>query len=111
MGWLKLQMGNANEAAGLLEPQESLMREALATSPAWLGTFLTALGASRAATGTFAGAEPILLEAESMLQNQRPSEWRRVARELVRLYEAWDDADPGNGHARRAAEWLARVTE
>jgi serine/threonine protein kinase/tetratricopeptide (TPR) repeat protein len=111
MGWLQLQTGNAEEAVALLEPQEPLMREALAGTPAWLATYLAALGGSRVATGAFEAGESILLEAEVMLVRQRPSERRRVMRELVGLYEAWHAAEPGEGHDRHAAEWRAKLTD
>jgi tetratricopeptide (TPR) repeat protein len=111
MGWLQLQMGNAEEAVEFLEPREPVMREILAAYPAWLGTYLTALGGSHVATGAFEEGESVLLEAEAMLVGQRPSERRRVLRELVGLYEAWDAAEPGKEHDRRAAEWRAIVEE
>jgi serine/threonine protein kinase len=111
MGWLQLEIGSADEAVALLEPQEPLMREALAGTPAWLGTYLTALGGSRVATAAFETGESVLLEAEAMLVGQRPSERRRVLRELVGLYEAWDAAEPGEGHSRRAAEWRTKLTD
>ena len=56
-------------------------------------------------------AEPLLLEAYERIQPP-PSfaiRKREALERIVKLYEAWDTAEPGNGHAAKAAEWRAKL--
>ena len=57
-------------------------------------------------------AEPLLLEGyEGMKDNpEAPDERKREALErIIKLYEAWDAAEPGQGYADQAAEWRAKL--
>jgi eukaryotic-like serine/threonine-protein kinase len=61
--------------------------------------------------GKFTGAELALLESRQIAESKRgidDAHTRRVAQALVRLYEAWDEAEPGKGHAESAATWRNR---
>ncbi len=61
--------------------------------------------------GKFTGAELSLLEAHQIVAAQRgidDSNTRRVAQALVRLYDAWNEAEPGKGHDRSANDWRNR---
>lgn len=33
----------------------------------------------------------------------------RIVEQLVKAHEAWETAEPGNGHQLKAAEWRARL--
>ena len=34
---------------------------------------------------------------------------RHLLKEFIRLYEAWESAEPGQGYAEKAAEWRAKL--
>jgi tetratricopeptide (TPR) repeat protein len=56
----------------------------------------------------FAEAEAILLEAErdtAAFDGATANQRRTRARELAAFYETWERAEPGLGHADRAAAW------
>ena len=36
---------------------------------------------------------------------------REALERVIKLYEAWDAAEPGQGHTERAAEWRAKLQE
>ncbi|MBI4716541.1 MAG: serine/threonine protein kinase [Planctomycetes bacterium] len=59
-------------------------------------------------------AEEELLAAHAVLlvnHDGREDAWRECHVALVRLYEAWHDAEPGQGHLARAAPWSAKLAE
>jgi serine/threonine protein kinase/tetratricopeptide (TPR) repeat protein len=61
--------------------------------------------------GRFSEAESELLAAESALSQsgQRDGDpYRSVVRSLAGVYEAWEKADPGGGHAAKAVSWRAQ---
>ena len=69
------------------------------------------LGRTLAARHRFAEAEPELLAAERLLATAQGVPVGRHAEgvaALVALYEAWEKAEPGRGHAAAGAGWLAR---
>jgi hypothetical protein len=52
-----------------------------------------------------------LLEAQRALsaaQGVTPSQKKGAVDSLIALYEAWEKAEPGQGHAAKAAEWRSR---
>jgi serine/threonine protein kinase/tetratricopeptide (TPR) repeat protein len=55
--------------------------------------------------GRFADAEPLLLKAWDHFKAAKPALKRDHAARLLKLYEAWDKAEPGRGHQESAAEW------
>lgn len=62
--------------------------------------------------GELAQAETHLLEAHRRIEKSimvGPRFKKRIARALVRVYEAWDAAQPGTGRAEIAAVWRARI--
>ncbi|MEP0847607.1 MAG: serine/threonine protein kinase [Phycisphaerae bacterium] len=104
LGELLLDADRAAEAEPLLAECVELRR---ASQPAghWLiAEASSALGQAAAEQGAFERAEPLLLEANAVLQNhpESPAKRRREAVErLVRLYERW-------GRAEQAERWRAR---
>jgi hypothetical protein len=53
-----------------------------------------------------------LLEAARLLDEHPDAQGYRhdeIVPALVDLYAAWDEADPGGGHAEQAAQWRARL--
>jgi eukaryotic-like serine/threonine-protein kinase len=62
-------------------------------------------------------AETPLLEAHAQLQNwpilpfQHDGRVRSPLENIVRLYEAWDKAEPGKGHDASAQQWKAKLPD
>lgn len=78
-----------------------------------VATAQASLGRALVNLGRYGEAEPLLLEAEKtystspdLLANKRG----QCAKFLVELYEKWDKAAPGQGHAQRAAPWRLRAS-
>jgi tetratricopeptide (TPR) repeat protein len=66
------------------------------------------------ASAKFVEAEPLLLDGYDGMKNsvgmpKRVDHMREALERIVRLYEAWDDAEPGQGHAEKSADWRARL--
>jgi Flp pilus assembly protein TadD len=100
---------------------EPLLREALdrsrrdpaagANNPRTL-MFQGNLGMALAAQNKFADAETQLLEAIdgfAAAQGAAPSRRQRCIQELVKLYLAWDKAEPNKGYDVKAREWQAKL--
>jgi serine/threonine protein kinase/tetratricopeptide (TPR) repeat protein len=109
-----LDLGAVLVAQSKYAEAEPLLREALAvrekTWPKeWWGHYdaISTLGGAVAGQGRFAEAEPLLLEGfEGMSRD--PQSWEIRRREglerLVKLYEAWDEAEPGKGYLAKAVQ-------
>jgi tetratricopeptide (TPR) repeat protein len=64
--------------------------------------------------GRLAEAEPLLLDAEKNYDPPHMDACLRTVKleiieRLAELYEAWDAAEPGAGHAEQAVEWRAML--
>jgi hypothetical protein len=62
--------------------------------------------------GRFTDAEAELLSAESVLSQsgqRNTNTYRSLARSLAGVYDAWENADPGGGHAAKAVSWRAQT--
>jgi serine/threonine protein kinase len=72
---------------------------------------MSMLGEAIAGQSRFAEAEPLLLESNEKLQNSSAAETiKRMAFDrIVKLYDAWDTAEPGTGKAELAAQWRAKI--
>jgi serine/threonine protein kinase/tetratricopeptide (TPR) repeat protein len=97
---------------------EALYREAIAGLERTVGKDHARTGGAHRALGNtlkdlnrFAEAETELLEAQridSIAQGVTESHKRNTVSALITLYEAWDKAEPGQGHSAKAAEWRGR---
>ena len=71
------------------------------------------MGVARALIGQarFADAEPLMIEAERVLaRNDSPrGAHRRTVEVLAQLYEAWDQAKPGQRYRERSLPWKAKL--
>jgi tetratricopeptide (TPR) repeat protein len=107
---LRLQ-GRPAEAIELLAPAEPAARRVFTGSNAVrLGRFLLSLGSARAAAGAFEAAEANLNEVQTIFSAAKgvtDGDHAKALSALIDLYEAWDAAEPDNGHAACAAEWRA----
>jgi hypothetical protein len=95
----------ARESVGMLERLDG--KDAFSTANARLK-----LGQSLASLSRFEEAEAALLETErvfSATAGVPAAKQKQCLNELQKLYEAWDTAEPGQGHAASAAIWKAKL--
>lgn len=108
---LLLDRGASEEAAThLAQFQQDAAANPDLQSPAGLARHDCLWGEVLILRGELAEAERRLLGAQKTLSASRMaarSHRQRVVEALIRLYEAWDAAEPGTGKAERAAEWRA----
>jgi tetratricopeptide (TPR) repeat protein len=109
------ELANAVSQQGRFAEADELASEALAVWDAkgtntngdrWLT--LGIRGRCLAGLGRFGDAEPLLVEAYEHIQNKgdvTPGRRHRILQDLVALYESWDAAAPGKGHADAAAKY------
>jgi len=104
--------------AGRHEAAESLLRENVALGARSLkgweyARHLRSLGLCLAERGRRDEAEQHLLHAWTRTTAAVGAESdaaHQVAGDLAGLYEAWDAAEPGQGHGAKVAEWRSRAT-
>src|SRR5205823_5138029 len=66
------------------------------------------LGCMMRDEGRFAEAEKELLKAADVLGKDpagKTAAYKNCSNALAKLYEAWDAAEPAQGHAERVAQW------
>ncbi|MCC6407707.1 MAG: tetratricopeptide repeat protein, partial [Planctomycetes bacterium] len=115
LGTLRIQQARYADAVELLAPIEADTRAAFTGPNAfWVAQLLMNLGNARAGvardTAGFAAAEANLLEARALFDvtpNPYANGARADVQALAELYEAWDRAEPGQGHDVQAAECRA----
>jgi Flp pilus assembly protein TadD len=112
MGALLIKRGRAADAEPFCrEAAERSRRSAGANHPRTL-IFVAGLGTTLARQNKFADAEAQLLEAATGIAanpSLPPAYLRRCAQELVRLYTAWDKAEPGKGYDLKARQWQSKL--
>ena len=116
-------LGSALERQGKFEQAQRLLagispitdRVLVAGNGFWNGLLYWHLGRASAGLHQYAQAEAELLKAQSLLApphpEEEPGDLRHCMQSLVELYLAWDNADPGKGHAAKAAAWQAKLAE
>ncbi|MFH0980386.1 MAG: tetratricopeptide repeat protein, partial [Planctomycetota bacterium] len=105
---------------------EAVLRECLAirqnTLPEdhWaIFNAMSMLGESLAGQGKFGEAQPLLLDsyvklhedAEAIPEAYRTMRVREALERIVDLYDAWHEAEPGEGYDAKAAEWRAKLEQ
>jgi len=106
------ELGQLEEAATLGAELVRGARRSYPEGHAYVGVFLTNHGKTLAALGRHAEAESTLIEAHGLLAAAfGPDNVRtmKVVSALADLYDAWDAAEPGQGHDAQAAEWRAKL--
>ncbi len=98
----------------LLVPIDAAVLKAFSGSNVFLrGTYLMLLGKARAGQGHYPAGEVSLLQAQAILLTTHnvthADDIRDCTGALVALYAAWDKAEPGTGHAAKAAQWQLRL--
>ncbi|MBS0194115.1 MAG: tetratricopeptide repeat protein [Proteobacteria bacterium] len=116
LGKVLLDQHRPGDAERWLSPSLQAARDNLASaSPPQFGFFMLVLGKARAAQDEFSAAESALLEAHASFQkaagSQRGTYPMMCLHALVDLYTAWDKAEPGKGHAAKAAQWKAALAK
>ncbi|MEX2466564.1 MAG: serine/threonine-protein kinase [Gemmatimonadota bacterium] len=89
---LHMEWGEPERAEPLLREALALRSEELEAGHRLTGETMSDLGASLAAQGRFAEAEPLLVEAEEVLveaEGTEGSRYRRTRERLASLYEGW----------------------
>ena len=101
---------------GRLKEAETLAAEAVergrANEARCLGRFIDGHSHTLAEMGRFAEAEPLAVEAWSILEGKGDATHPLtvdVIDNLVDLYSAWHEADPGAGHDKSAAKWQGKL--
>ncbi len=101
------------EAAARLYGREVLeARRRLEPDELILSIILLGHGDVQRRLGQFAGSEFALLESYDIAVSKRgvdDAHTRKVAQALLRLYQAWNEAEPDGGHAESAETWRNRV--
>ena len=115
MGFLLNKLGRYEEAAKMLKESEPAARRVWTRpGPGVLGNYLAKLGEAQIGLGQYADAEATILEAFQLQHDdfdKDPARRIGAINQLVRLYEAWHGAEPGQGYDAKAAEWRAKLPE
>jgi tetratricopeptide (TPR) repeat protein len=135
LAWPLAQLGFALVKAGTPSAAveaEPILRECLAIrqnalpdghAQQWLRfTTMSLLGGALAGQAKFTEAEPLLLDGYNGMKDDPrvpppgpatggADRKREALERIVKLYEAWDAGDPGQGYAEKAAEWRAGLEQ
>ncbi len=112
LGAVLRKRGRYEEAVTYLERSITGTRKAFPPDYEGLGFTLGWYGSCLTKLGRYAEAEAALIEARTIITKKMGETHPiagQMARDLADLYEAWDKAEPGKGHAAQAAEWKAKT--
>ncbi len=105
---LLTKQGRAAEAERLQRRVLETARATLGPDDYLLGIYATGLGRTLVTLARWTEAEKALLDARETFARGVGLDFpyaQRNREALVELYEAWDRAEPDNGHAAKAARW------
>jgi len=80
----------------------------------WMrGQAMNILGEIALRQGAYAEAEPLLLAGHEQLGGNKlvAQHYRAATERLIRLYEAWHEAEPGAGKDVHAAKWRSELAQ
>ncbi len=113
LGELMHQLGRHAEAYDLFSEAERAARDTLTgTDAKWLGNYLSKFGCVQTTLQNYPAGQTTLLEAHELLATGFGEDHERTVKcieQLVKLYDAWHAAEPGQGYATKAAEWRAKL--
>lgn len=105
---LRADLGQLEDALALAREAHQIAVRALDETHPVRQEAIVALGQLLIRASEFAEAEARLLEAHR-LPGQDEQHTLAAVDALGDLYEAWDAANPGNGHNRKAQEWRTKL--
>ena len=108
MGSLLCDLGRQGEAEALGAEAVAGARRTMLTGHADTGRIIGKHAKTLAAMDRYAEAEPLVLEGHSILTSALGSvhsDTVGAIRQLAELYDAWNAAEPNQGHAEKAAKW------
>jgi tetratricopeptide (TPR) repeat protein len=111
MGAMLRRQGRFDEAVVFLERSINGTRKAFPADYEGLGFTLGWYGSSLGKLGRHAEAEAALLEARSIITKKMGDEHPiagQMAQDLATVYESWEKAEPGKGHAAKAGLWRGK---
>jgi serine/threonine protein kinase/tetratricopeptide (TPR) repeat protein len=111
MGAMLRRQGRFDEAVVFLERSINGTRKAFPADYEGLGFTLGWYGSSLGKLGRHAEAEAALLEARSIITKKMGDEHPiagQMAQDLATVYESWEKAEPGKGHAAKAELWKGK---
>ncbi len=103
-----LRKGEPEDARGLVLEALTIRQAALREDHSDLAIARSVLGECLAALGRYDEAESLVPESYDRLkaaQGESGVEAIKALKRIVKLYEAWDVAEPGKGYAEKAAKW------
>jgi serine/threonine protein kinase/Tfp pilus assembly protein PilF len=106
------EQGKFAEAEPLAREALAIRRNALPAGHPDIAGSLENLGSVLRDLGKFADGEAALLEAERLLRAAEglpPASHDRCIEALVRLYSAWNQAEPGKGYDAKTEQWKAKL--
>jgi len=113
MGFVLNKLGRHGEAEALLQGGEPAARHVWTRpGPGVLGNYLAGLGEAQIGLGKFSDAQKTLLESYKLRQAdfEKQSDRKvRAVKQLIRLYDSWHAAEPGNGHDAQSVEWREKL--
>jgi tetratricopeptide (TPR) repeat protein len=112
LGSTLLRQGKAAEAEALYREAAGMFQKSFGADDWQTATARCGIGGCLTAQKRYAEAETELLAAERALSAAGTVAARyqvRCLRELVVLYDNWDDAEPGKGHFDKALQWNEKL--
>jgi tetratricopeptide (TPR) repeat protein len=109
-----LKKGKPTEARGLVQEALTIRQTALPEDHDEIAYTRSVLGECLTALGRYDEAESLVLESYDRLkavQGESGHETIEALKRIVKLYDAWDAADPGKGYAEKAAKWRGKLPE
>jgi len=108
-----LAKGEPTEATALAEEGLRVVRAGRPEGHPEVALYRIILGACLTAQGQYERAQTLILagyDTSKAVQGASGYLSRQALRHLVRLYESWDAAAPGEGYAQKAADWRAKLS-
>jgi tetratricopeptide (TPR) repeat protein len=107
-------LGRSAEALTKFEEALAMRRRFFAPDHWHIAVTQIGLGSALGQNGRFAEGEALMVPAWEVIVNRADVSlrWkRRCLHCFIRLYEAWDAAEPGQGYAAKAAAWRGKLDE
>lgn len=107
------QRGDLQQAEKLLRDAVAINTKSLPPDHWQIASSKLGLGACLVKLGKYVESEQLLLDGQAAIQGKPevPDAWKNAAvNYLVKLYDAWEAAEPGTGKTEKATQWRATLT-